>query len=105
MMRGPEIPWYLVRTEHVGAEHKGRGVSRPRWQEVWRMKGVMVTATDRMRALETEHRALDERLKILSRRAFLTPDEQREAAELKRKKLFAKDRLFALARADARTGS
>ena len=62
------------------------------------MKAVVATAMDRMRALETEHRALDERLRILSRRAYLTPDEQREASELKRKKLFAKDRLYALAR-------
>ncbi|HEX3595475.1 MAG TPA: YdcH family protein [Polyangiaceae bacterium] len=62
------------------------------------MKAVVATAMDRLRALETEHRTLDERLRILSRRAYLTPDEQREAAELKRKKLFAKDRLHALAR-------
>ena len=64
------------------------------------MKAVVATAMDRMRALETEHRALDERLRVLSRRAYLTPDEQREASELKRKKLFAKDRLYALARDD-----
>jgi hypothetical protein len=62
------------------------------------MKLVEVTAMDRMTALETEHRALKERLRILSRRAYLTPDEQREQAELKRKKLFAKDQLYALAR-------
>lgn len=66
------------------------------------MKGVMVSATDRKRELESEHRALDERLRVLLRRAFLTPDEQREAAELKRKKLAAKDQLFALARAEVR---
>jgi hypothetical protein len=69
------------------------------------MKGVMVSATDRMHALETEHRTLDERLKVLLRRAFLTPDEQREASELKRKKLVAKDELFALARAEVRGSS
>lgn len=56
------------------------------------------SAMDRMRALELEHRALDEKLRLLTRRAYLTPDEQREAAELKRKKLFAKDRLYALSR-------
>jgi hypothetical protein len=53
-------------------------------------------AVDRAQALEAEHRTLDQRLRILSRRAYLTPDEQREAAELKRKKLAAKDRLQAL---------
>ncbi len=62
------------------------------------MKALEATAMDRLRALETEHRALDERLRILSRRAYLTPDEQREASELKRRKLFAKDRLYALSR-------
>jgi len=66
------------------------------------MKGVMVSAMDRKRALESEHRALDDRLRVLLRRAFMTPDEQREAAELKRKKLAAKDRLFALSRAEVR---
>jgi hypothetical protein len=65
------------------------------------MKEAMVSAVDRMRELEAEHRTLDERVRMLSRRAYLTPDEQREAAELKRLKLSAKDRLHALAtRAD-----
>jgi hypothetical protein len=54
------------------------------------------TALDRVRALESEHRALDERLRTLTRRAYLTPTEQREAQELKRRKLSAKDRLFAI---------
>jgi uncharacterized protein YdcH (DUF465 family) len=65
------------------------------------MKEATVTAVDRMRELEAEHRTLDERVRTLSRRAYLTPDEQRETAELKRLKLSAKDRLHALvARAD-----
>ena len=63
------------------------------------MKVVATSAMDRMTALTTEHRMLKERLRILSRRAYLTPDEQREQAELKRKKLFAKDQLYALTRA------
>jgi len=46
--------------------------------------------------LEEEHRLLAERLRILTRRAYLTPTEQQEAQLLKRKKLSAKDRLFAL---------
>ncbi len=69
------------------------------------MKAATVTAVDRMRELETEHRALDQRLRALSRRAFLTPDEQREAAELKRKKLSAKDQMYALARFETRATS
>ena len=61
------------------------------------MKEATETAVDRMRELEAEHRNLDERVRTLSRRAYLTPGEQREAAELKRMKLSAKDRLHALA--------
>lgn len=61
------------------------------------MKEATVTAVERMRELEAEHRHLDERVRTLSRRAYLTPDEQREAAELKRMKLSAKDQLHALA--------
>jgi uncharacterized protein YdcH (DUF465 family) len=60
------------------------------------MKDGTVTAVDRMRELEAEHRELDERVRMLSRRAYLTPDEQRETAELKRMKLSAKDRLHTL---------
>jgi hypothetical protein len=56
------------------------------------------TATDLLNALQAEHRTLDERIRVLSRRAYLTPAEQREAQELKRKKLSTKDRLFALTR-------
>jgi len=58
----------------------------------------VATATDHMRALQSEHRTLDERLRVLSRRAYLTPSEQREAQEIKRKKLLTKDRIFALSR-------
>jgi uncharacterized protein YdcH (DUF465 family) len=64
------------------------------------MKDVPTNPAHRKRALESEHRALEQRLTVLSRRAHLTPDEQREASELKRKKLSAKDRLQALARSD-----
>jgi hypothetical protein len=62
------------------------------------MKAAMQNAVDRIRTLEEEHRLLDQRLRALVRRAYLTPDEQREATELKRKKLSAKDELFVLTR-------
>jgi len=67
-------------------------------QEALLMKEAMGNAIDLMRQLEQEHRHLDEQLRVLTRRAYLTPDEQRTASELKRKKLSAKDRLHALAR-------
>jgi hypothetical protein len=56
------------------------------------------TAEGRMRELQDEHQALEARLRILTRRAYLTPDEQRECTEIKRQKLSAKDRLEALSR-------
>ncbi len=62
------------------------------------MKVATMTASDRILELESEHRSLDQRLRVLSRRAYLTPAEQQEAAYLKRQKLSAKDRLHALAR-------
>jgi len=62
------------------------------------MKAAMQNAVDRIRTLEEEHRLLDQRLRHLARRAYLTPDEQREATELKRKKLSAKDEIVVLTR-------
>lgn len=63
------------------------------------MKNATVSAEGRMRALQDEHQALEARLRILTRRAYLTPDEQRECTEIKRAKLLAKDQLEALGRA------
>jgi len=60
------------------------------------MKVAIANAVDRIQTLEEEHRLLDQRLRTLTRRAYLTPDEQREASELKRKKLSAKDRIVEL---------
>ena len=62
------------------------------------MKAATETAIDRIQLLAEEHRLLDQKLRTLTRRAYLTPDEQREASELKRKKLFAKDEMAVLAR-------
>jgi hypothetical protein len=50
-------------------------------------------------SIEAHHRQLDERLRELGRRPFLTPNEQLEVAELKKHKLRAKDVMTALRRA------
>lgn len=50
----------------------------------------------KLRETEARHRRLDERLKELGRRAYLTPCEQLEIAELKKHKLRAKDEMVAL---------
>ncbi len=46
--------------------------------------------------LEEQHRSLKKQLAYLERRAFLTPNEQREATDLKKKKLATKDAIVAL---------
>ncbi|MBN1610338.1 MAG: YdcH family protein [Polyangiaceae bacterium] len=53
---------------------------------------------DRLSVLEARHRALHDAVSRLERRAFLTPEEQREITDLKKRKLLAKDQLFALRR-------
>ncbi len=55
--------------------------------------------SERIRELELKHRALDTAVARLGKRAHLTPLEQREFAELKKRKLITKDQLAALRRA------
>jgi uncharacterized protein YdcH (DUF465 family) len=45
--------------------------------------------------LQQTHAELDKRVRELSRRAFLTPAEQAEAADLKKRKLAVKDQIRA----------
>jgi hypothetical protein len=54
---------------------------------------------ERLSLVEARHRELDERLKELGRRPYLTPREQVEIAEIKKHKLRAKDEMFDLKRA------
>jgi hypothetical protein len=54
---------------------------------------------ERLADAEARHRTLDVRLKELGRRAYLTPSEQREVAELKKRKLVAKDAIAELRKA------
>jgi uncharacterized protein YdcH (DUF465 family) len=53
---------------------------------------------ERLSIAEARHRELDERLRELGRRTFLTPPEQVELAEIKKHKLRAKDEMVALRR-------
>ncbi|HEY8946176.1 MAG TPA: YdcH family protein [Polyangiaceae bacterium] len=53
---------------------------------------------ERIRELELKHRDLDTAVMRLGRRAYLTPGEQREFAELKKRKLITKDQLMTLRR-------
>ena len=55
-------------------------------------------ADGRLDKLQRLHRSLDDEVRKLERRAFLTPDEQRQMSELKKQKLAAKDEIFAIKR-------
>jgi uncharacterized protein YdcH (DUF465 family) len=54
---------------------------------------------ERIQVLTDEHRRLELRLTELERHLSLSPDEQRERAELKKAKLQVKDQLLSLQRA------
>jgi len=52
--------------------------------------------SERIQELELKHRDLDVAVMRLGRRAYLTPGEQRQIAELKKQKLMTKDQLAVL---------
>ena len=56
------------------------------------MNGLI--AEERVQELEERHRRLHEEVSLLERRVYLTPDEQRQMANLKKQKLIAKDELY-----------
>jgi hypothetical protein len=56
------------------------------------------TAWDRLQILEKEHSVLKEAVRQLERRAYLTPTEQYQIADLKKQKLATKDKIAALKR-------
>ncbi len=53
---------------------------------------------EKLSAMEARHRELDDRLRELGRRPYLTPHEQLEVVQLKKHKLRAKDEMAALRR-------
>jgi uncharacterized protein YdcH (DUF465 family) len=55
-------------------------------------------AEARLDKLQRLHRSLDDEVRKLERRAFLTPNEQRQMSELKKQKLATKDEIFAIKR-------
>lgn len=59
----------------------------------------MKSAEQSIEALKLRHHELKQELRVLERRAYLTPDEQRQAADLKKQKLRTKDRIVAIERA------
>jgi hypothetical protein len=64
------------------------------WED--RMAKQTFDPRNTLERLEEEHRTLKRQVAHLDRRAFLTPAEQREATDLKKKKLATKDAITAL---------
>ncbi len=56
------------------------------------------SSAERLRELENKHQHLKTEVKRLERRAYLTPPEQVQVTQLKKKKLVAKDQIAALRR-------
>ena len=59
-------------------------------KEPMAMLGMSVNENE----IEERHRTLARQVDALERRAFLTPEEQRQISDLKKLKLAAKDELF-----------
>jgi uncharacterized protein YdcH (DUF465 family) len=62
-------------------------------------------AKERAQELEVRHRSLSQEVYRLERRAYLTPNEQREMTNLKKQKLATKDELYAIRRNSSRPPS
>jgi uncharacterized protein YdcH (DUF465 family) len=58
--------------------------------------GIYTPLTD----LEARHRDLDVTVSRLGRKAYLTPHEQRTVADLKKEKLWTKDRIAVLRKSE-----
>ena len=58
-------------------------------------KRVVLDGDNQGEKLQTAHSMLDRRVRELDRRAFLTPAEQHELAQLKKQKLVIKDQIRA----------
>lgn len=58
----------------------------------------MRTMLASLSTLEVKHRELDESVRRLERRAYLTPSEQQRVSDLKREKLTVKDAIATIRR-------
>ncbi len=63
------------------------------------VKAALLRTDEAFRQLVSEHQTLDERIRHLSTQAYLTEQQQYEAASLKKRKLALKDRIEARVRA------
>jgi uncharacterized protein YdcH (DUF465 family) len=62
------------------------------------LKHLLLETNDEYRQLAAKHHELDDRLHELSSKHYLTDNEQFEEVTLKKRKLFLKDKMEAIAR-------
>lgn len=67
------------------------------------VKAALLRSDEGFRQLVSEHHALDEQIRQLSRLAYLTDQQQYEETSLKKRKLALKDRIEAHLSANLRT--
>ena len=67
------------------------------------LKEILSREDEEFQRLADEHKSYDEELKELSRRRYLTPQEQLREVELKKMKLARKDRMMEIAAQYQRT--
>lgn len=63
------------------------------------MRKAVARGVGNLEALMAEHRALDEKVRELGRRPYLTPAQQQEMSRLKKLKLAKKDLIMDMQRA------
>lgn len=60
------------------------------------IRDILLRENAEFRDLYEEHQRLERRLQELTEKRYLTPDEQEEERQIKKRKLFIKDRMYAL---------
>ena len=65
-------------------------------KQVVSFRGLKIDGPHELHRAEARHRELDQRLRDLGRRAYLTPSEQFEISELKKQRLLIKDEVSSL---------
>ncbi len=59
-----------------------------------KIKEILLVENEEFRKIAFKHRELDEEIEKLSKKKYLTPEEQLKEAELKKQKLALKDKLL-----------
>ena len=63
------------------------------------IRQILLEENPEFRELYREHQALESRLQQLLEKRYLTPDEEEEERQIKKRKLYLKDRMYQMIRA------